>query len=73
MRFDDHWQLDVNTATAVELSIMCTFLQNTKRRHRSYMHICSHRIVALDADLHERMGLATGNPRVRTLTLNPKP
>ena len=60
MGFGDEWQLNVNTATAVELVIMTTFLQNTKRRHRRYMHRCSALIANIDQELQERL-LAVSN------------
>lgn len=65
MEFGNEWQLYVNTATAVELSIMITFLQNTKRRHRHYMQRCSQQIAALDLELHERLCFAADKPEVR--------
>lgn len=57
--FGNEWQLDVNTATAVELMIMTTFLQNTKRRHRLYMHRCSAMLATIDQELEERLVTAT--------------
>lgn len=58
MGFNDDWQLDVNTATAVELLIMTTFLQNTKRRHRLYMHRCITLITLVDDEVEERLHAA---------------
>lgn len=51
---------DVNTATAVELIIMTTFLQNTKRRHRVYMRHCSTAVNQLDLELDLRLAAASG-------------
>ncbi|DBA73208.1 hypothetical protein WJX77_010591 [Trebouxia sp. C0004] len=59
--FGNEWQLDVNTATAVELMIMTTFLQNTKRRHRLYMHRCSAMLATIDQELEERLVSATND------------
>ena len=59
MGFGNEWQLDVNTATAVELMIMTTFLQNTKRRHRLYMHRCSALLGSIDLELEERLHAAS--------------
>lgn len=53
--WDNSWQLDINTAVATELMLMTTFLQNTKRRHRSYMHQCSQKLGALDAEVAEQL------------------
>lgn len=58
MDFNDDWQLDVNTATAVELMIMTTFLQNTKCRHRRYMHRCMHLILLIDDETEARLDAA---------------
>ena len=55
MAFGDEWQLNVNTATAVELMIMTTFLQNTKRRHRLYMQRCLAMLVTIDQELEQRL------------------
>ena len=55
MAFGDEWQLNVNTATAVELMIMTTFLQNTKRRHRLYMQRCSAMLATIDQELEQRL------------------
>ena len=62
--FGNEWQLDVNTATAVELMIMTTFLQNTKRRHRLYMHRCSAMLATIDQELEERLVTATHDCQV---------
>ena len=59
MGFGNEWQLDVNTATAVELMVMTTFLQNTKRRHRLYMHRCSAMVAIIDQELEDRLVAAT--------------
>lgn len=64
MDFDDEWQLNVNTATAVELMIMTTFLQNTKRRHRLYMHRCSAMLANIDQDLEDRLQAAIDEEEV---------
>lgn len=64
MGFGNEWQLDVNTATAVELMIMTTFLQNTKRRHRMYMHRCSAMLASIDQELEERLVTATNDCQV---------
>ncbi|KAL3151416.1 low-affinity Fe(2+) transport protein [Trebouxia sp. C0009 RCD-2024] len=58
MGFDDAWQLDVNTATAVELMLMTTFLQNTKGRHRLYMHRCIRLISLIDDETEARLDAA---------------
>ena len=55
LQFNVEWQLDINTAVAVELMLMTTFLQNTKRRHRLYMHVCSQKLGDLDAELEEEL------------------
>ena len=91
LNFDNDWQLDVNTATAVELCLMTSaylpfgiqtenaqiktatkrtaaFLQNTKRRHRHYMHLCSDRITSLTLELHERLCIAADQPKVCDFT-----
>ena len=62
LQFGNDWQLDINTAVAVELMLMTTFLQNTKRRHRLYMHACARKLGDLDAELEEELlGEATVN------------
>lgn len=66
MGFGNEWQLDVNTATAVELMVMTTFLQNTKRRHRLYMHRCSAMLATIDQELEERLIAATDDGQVRS-------
>ena len=58
MGFDNNWQLDVNTATAVELLIMTTYLQNTKGRHRLYMHRCINLIALIDDEIEARLDAA---------------
>ena len=70
MGFGDNWQLDANTATAVELMVMTTFLQNTKRRHRSYMHCCSALLAGLDQQLEERLVAATKDCQVHLAASN---
>ncbi len=39
---------------------MTTFLQNTKRRHRVYMHHCSTAVNQLDLELDLRLAAASG-------------
>ena len=58
--FDNDWQLVINTAVACELMLMTTFLQNTKRRHRFYMHRCLDKLEALDLELEHQLLAASG-------------
>ena len=44
---------------------MSIFLQNTKRRHRQYMHLCSKQIATATLELHERLCFAADRPEVR--------
>lgn len=67
MGFNDAWQLDVNTATAVELMLMTTFLQNTKRRHRLYMHRCISLISLIDDETEARLDAAALENQVISL------
>eukprot|EP00891_Asterochloris_glomerata_P003002 jgi/Astpho2/3002/Aster-03311 len=67
--FGNDWQLYVNTATAVELIIMTTFLQNTKRRHRVYMHHFSTAVNQLDLELDLRLAAASGEKFVDAAVL----
>lgn len=43
---------------------MTTFLQNTKRRHRLYMHRCSAMLATIDQELEERLVAATNDCQV---------
>ena len=60
LSFGVDWQLYVNTATATELIMMTTFLQNTKRRHRAYMHRCAAKLAAVESDLKEQLAVPGG-------------
>ena len=64
--FNNDWQLNINTAVATELMLTTTFLQNTKRRHRRYMHACSQKLGALDAEMEQQL---LGKPVGKVVTL----
>ena len=53
LQWSNEWQLYINTAVALELTLMMTFLQNTMRRHRMYLNCCSEQIEMCDRELTE--------------------
>ena len=53
MGFGNEWQLDMKNATAVELMVVITFLQNVKRCHKLYLHRCSAMLPTIDQELSD--------------------
>ena len=73
--FNDEWQLDINTAVAVQLTFMNMFLQNTRRRHMNWVTRAHEAIEGVDSRLEARLRAATGDitPNVAIKTAPPRP
>ncbi|OAA54512.1 Low affinity iron permease, Fet4 [Niveomyces insectorum RCEF 264] len=61
LQWSDTWQLDVNTATALELTFTTMFLQNVRRQHEEYLARCLRSIDVLDRDLELHLRRMTGD------------
>ncbi|KAJ6114238.1 low affinity iron transporter-like protein [Penicillium sp. IBT 16267x] len=64
----NNWQLYINSATAVELTFVSVFLQNTQERHMRYLRECfesiTHEDIRLECRLREVTGDMEPNPIV---------
>lgn len=60
LSWGNNWQLYINTATAVEITFVSVFIQNTRRRHMAYLDECfeslAHEDARLECRLRERVG-----------------
>lgn len=72
--WDNEWQLYINTAVALQLTIVSMFLQNTRRRHMHYVRRCTDAIAAQRERMVNTLRAATGDtapdPEV---TIDPAP
>ncbi|KAJ5218165.1 low affinity iron transporter-like protein [Penicillium cinerascens] len=67
-QWGNNWQLYINSATAVELTFISVFLQNTRQRHMRYLEECfesiAHEGTRLECRLREITGDMDPNPTV---------
>lgn len=67
-QWGNNWQLYINSATAVELTFVSIFLQNTRQRHMRYLNECfesiTHEGIRLECRLREITGDVDPNPVV---------
>ncbi|KAF3389630.1 Low-affinity iron/zinc ion transport protein fet4 [Penicillium rolfsii] len=67
-QWGNNWQLYINTATAVELTFVSVFLQNTRQCHMRYLKECfasiKHEDIRLECRLREITGDVDPNPIV---------
>lgn len=61
LQWSNNWQLYINSATAVELTFVSVFLQNTRQRHLRYLHECFDLIQLEDARLERRIRQLAGD------------
>ncbi|KAI1864750.1 hypothetical protein JX265_008474 [Neoarthrinium moseri] len=55
LQFSDTWQLDVNTATALQITLTTMFLQNIRRRHDEHLEQCIRSIELIDCDVETKL------------------
>ncbi|KAJ9294413.1 hypothetical protein DTO271G3_6988 [Paecilomyces variotii] len=60
-QWGNNWQLYINSATAVELTFVSVFLQNTRQRHMNYLNECFKSITHEDMRLERRLREITGD------------
>ncbi|KAJ5981549.1 low affinity iron transporter-like protein [Penicillium canescens] len=60
-QWGNNWQLYINSATAVELTFVSVFLQNTRQRHMRYLKECFESIMHEDMCLENRLREITGD------------
>lgn len=61
LHWGDLWQLDINTAVAVELTFTTVFLQNTRHRHMQYLEECFQSMIHADAQMERNFRQITGD------------
>ncbi|KAI1395834.1 Low affinity iron permease-domain-containing protein [Hypoxylon fuscum] len=61
LQFSDTWQLDINTATALQISLTTMFLQNIRRQHDEHLELCIKSIDLVDADVEVQLRQLTGD------------
>lgn len=61
LAWDNDWQLYINSATAVELTFVTIFLQNTRQRHMQYLRDCFALITREDESLERKLREITGD------------
>ena len=68
LQFGDKWQLYINTAAAVEITLISMFLQNIRRRHITYVHKSIALVIETDFKIEYKlrslMGYNKPNKRV---------
>jgi len=72
LSFNDLWQLDINTAVAVQLTFTSMFLQNVRRRHADSLGSTLTSIKGVDSELEWRLRTLAGDllPN-QTFTIEP--
>lgn len=70
LQFSDTWQLDVNTATALEITLTTMFLQNIRQQHDDRMERCVKSIDKIDEEIEVALRQMTGsrepNPTIKS-------
>jgi low-affinity ferrous iron transport protein len=61
LSFNDLWQLDINTAVAVQLTFTSMFLQNVRRRHADSLGFTLASIKEVDSELEWRLRALVGD------------
>ncbi|KAI1339292.1 Low affinity iron permease-domain-containing protein [Xylariaceae sp. FL0016] len=61
LQFSDTWQLDVNTATALEITFTTVFLQNIRKQHERHLDKVIQAIETVDRDVEMKLRQMTGD------------
>ncbi|KAK8087191.1 Low affinity iron permease [Apiospora phragmitis] len=61
LQFSNTWQLYVNTATALQITVTTMFLQNIRKQHDKHLEKCIENIDALDAEIEMELRLLTND------------
>ncbi|KAL1853213.1 low-affinity Fe(2+) transport protein [Diaporthe australafricana] len=61
LKFSDTWQLDVNTATALEITFTTVFLQNIRSSHDKHLDKTVQGIERLDTEIEMQLRRMTGD------------
>lgn len=61
LKFSDTWQLDVNTATALEITFTTVFLQNIRSAHDKHLDKTVQGIERLDTEIEMQLRRMTGD------------
>lgn len=73
LAFSDTWQLYVNTATALEITLTTVFLQNIRRQHDEHLHRCIQEIDTVDAATEARLRHLTGDTTPNPVVASTRP
>ncbi|KAK7977342.1 Low-affinity Fe(II) transporter of the plasma membrane [Apiospora saccharicola] len=61
LQFSNTWQLYVNTATALQITVTTMFLQNIRKQHDEHLSKCIENIDMLDTEIETELRLLTGD------------
>ncbi|KAK8039394.1 hypothetical protein PG993_007805 [Apiospora rasikravindrae] len=61
LQWSNTWQLYVNTATALQITVTTMFLQNIRKQHDKHLENCIENIGALDTEIEMELRLLTGD------------
>lgn len=61
LQFSNTWQLYVNTATALQITVTTMFLQNIRKQHDQHLAKCIENIDMLDKEIETELRLLTGD------------
>lgn len=61
LQFSNTWQLYVNTATALQITVTTMFLQNIRKQHDEHLAKCIENIDMLDTEIETELRLLTGD------------
>ncbi|ODV61840.1 Low affinity iron permease, partial [Ascoidea rubescens DSM 1968] len=61
LRFGDKWQLYINTATAVEITLISMFIQNIRKRHILYVHKSIGLVIETDYNIEYKLRTMIGS------------
>ncbi|KAH8895953.1 Low affinity iron permease, partial [Thozetella sp. PMI_491] len=73
LEFSDTWQLDVNTATALEITLTTMFLQNIRQQHDNRLERCINSIDLIDSEIETELRKMTGNREPNPLVISTPP
>ncbi len=69
LQWGNNWQLYINSATAVEITLVSIFLQNTRQRHMNYLNKCFESIIdedrLMESQLRQVDGDTEPNPAIQ--------
>lgn len=61
LEFSNQWQLYVNTATALEITLTTMFLQNIRQQHDDHLEKCIKSIELIDSEIEAQLRRITGD------------